>query len=376
MVLKFIDVVILLTVLQLAVFSLFLLVRGVRGKKELAYLSLFFFSLAVNICAHGFIMHNEYFFLMHYPHVLSIGEPFAFLYGPFAFLYITESMASAPSHPIRRIVHFIPFALFVAYLCFTFYFFDAFEKQRRVLSMTVVSPQGMVALTVVLQAQILAYFVILSHRLVSYNNKLKNQFSSIDKMDFAWLVQFVIVLLSLWMIDILRFIGGIFDNTAKTAAESVLYIAAAFFCYFILFSALKQPRVFLPANQDAEREQKRNLSILTMKAYRERLLETMDREKPHLKPELSLSQLAESTGIPGRSLSEVIRSGGMDNFYDFINDYRVREFIDLVRRPAPQGRTVLDLMLEAGFNSKSAFNKAFKKKTGKNPGSYLREKAS
>jgi AraC-like DNA-binding protein len=375
MVLKFIDSVILLTILQLAVFSLFLFVRGVRGKKELIYLALFFFSLAVNIGSQGFIKHNEYYFLMNFTHILSIGEPFAFLYGPFAFLYITKSINNAPSRPLREIMHFIPFTLFVVYLCFNFYFFDAYEKQRRVLSMSVVSAQGVIALTIVLQAQILTYFIILSHRLISYKKKLKNQFSSINKMDFSWLVQFLVVLLFLWMIDILRFIGGIVDNAAKTAAESVLYIAAAFFCYFILFSALKQPRVFLPANQDAERAQKRNLSDLTLKAYRERLLETMDKDKPHLKPELSLSQLSETTGIPGRSLSEVIRSGGMDNFYDFINDYRVREFIDLVRRPAPQGRTVLDLMLEAGFNSKSAFNKAFKKKTGKNPGSYLRESA-
>jgi AraC-like DNA-binding protein len=375
MVLKFIDIVILLTILQLAVFSLFLFVRGMRGKKELVYLALFFFSLAVNIGSHGFIKHNEYYFLIHYPHILSIGEPFAFLYGPFAFLYITRSINNAPSRPLGEIMHFIPFTLFVVYLCFSFYFFDAFEKQRRVLSMSVVSAQGVIALTIVLQAQILTYFIILSHRFISYKKKLKNQFSSINKMDFSWLVQFLLVLLSLWMIDIVRFVGGIFGNVEQMTAESILYIAAALFCYFILFSALKQPHVFLPANQDADREQKRNLSELTLKEYQGRLSEIMDKEKPHLKPELSLNQLSEAVGIPSRSLSEVIRSSGMDNFYDFINDYRVREFIDLVRRPEMRGRTVLDFMLEAGFNSKSAFNKAFKKKTGKNPGSYLRESA-
>ena len=58
------------------------------------------------------------------------------------------------------------------------------------------------------------------------------------------------------------------------------------------------------------------------------------------------------------------------SFFDFIASYRVNEMKKLMQDPSSSSRTILELAFEAGFNSKPAFNKAFKKQTGTTPSQY------
>ena len=95
----------------------------------------------------------------------------------------------------------------------------------------------------------------------------------------------------------------------------------------------------------------------------------MGSEKPFLNANLSVNQLAKQMGMSPRDLSFVINHGFEKNFFDFVGDYRIRyamELLDL--RQA--GKTILEVMLDSGFNSKSVFNTAFKQKTGMTPTQY------
>ena len=92
----------------------------------------------------------------------------------------------------------------------------------------------------------------------------------------------------------------------------------------------------------------------------------METEKPFLIPELTLNQLAEKVSIPPRSLSEVINSIFHQNFFDYINSYRIQEAKQLLMN-SNDNKTILYILLEVGFNNKSVFNNAFKKHTGMTP---------
>ena len=95
----------------------------------------------------------------------------------------------------------------------------------------------------------------------------------------------------------------------------------------------------------------------------------MENEKPYLDPKLTLSKLASMLGISSNHLSQVINQYEKVNFCDFVNKYRIEEFkIQTKKNPH---FNILALALEAGFNSKSAFNHIFKKHTGKTPSQYL-----
>lgn len=97
----------------------------------------------------------------------------------------------------------------------------------------------------------------------------------------------------------------------------------------------------------------------------------MQSEKPFLEPKLSLGQLADKLGVTSNNLSQVINQCEEMNFYDFINAYRVKEFIALASSPENSNMNLLGIAFDAGFNSKSSFNQVFKKNTGKTPREYL-----
>jgi AraC-like DNA-binding protein len=96
----------------------------------------------------------------------------------------------------------------------------------------------------------------------------------------------------------------------------------------------------------------------------------MQEKKSYLDPELTLSQLAKDLDIGRSQLSQLINDGIGDNFYDFINKYRVEQVKQLMTDPRVKHFSMLGIALEAGFKSKSTFNLIFKRFTGLTPTEY------
>lgn len=99
----------------------------------------------------------------------------------------------------------------------------------------------------------------------------------------------------------------------------------------------------------------------------------MTRQKPFLNPELKIGDLAKLLDMPQYELSKIINRGFEKNFFDFINEYRVHEFIRLKQDAKFAQFNNLKLAFQSGFNSKSAFNRAFRKVTGDSPRSYFKK---
>ena len=87
-------------------------------------------------------------------------------------------------------------------------------------------------------------------------------------------------------------------------------------------------------------------------------------------PDLSIISLAAALGIPARDLSRIINTALRKNFHDFVNEYRMREVMRKMADPAYNHINLLGLALDAGFNSKSTFNRIFREMTGKSPMQY------
>ena len=100
----------------------------------------------------------------------------------------------------------------------------------------------------------------------------------------------------------------------------------------------------------------------------------MKTTKGFLNPELTVKDMAEELDIPARYVSQIINQYARQNFYDFVNSYRIEEAKRLFAETSRDKKTVLEILYQAGFNTKSAFNAAFKKHTGMTPTSYRRLK--
>ncbi|MGI4834695.1 MAG: helix-turn-helix domain-containing protein [Janthinobacterium lividum] len=108
--------------------------------------------------------------------------------------------------------------------------------------------------------------------------------------------------------------------------------------------------------------------------WRTRLLALMEVEKPWLEPELTLAELAQHLRAHPALLSKVINQGCGQNFNDFVNGYRVAEARRKLADPRFAHYSLVGVALESGFNSKSTFNRVFKKLTGQAPGELARPK--
>ena len=137
---------------------------------------------------------------------------------------------------------------------------------------------------------------------------------------------------------------------------------------------MRQPEIFagITRNETA-RYPGSNLTPGQIEEYKKQLLALFRAEKPYLDPQLSLADLSEKLSVPARHLSQVINQSFDKSFFDFINSYRIQEAQQILKESGDDKLTVLEVMYEAGFNSKSSFNTAFKKETGKTPTEFRKK---
>ncbi|UGU18087.1 tetratricopeptide repeat protein [Sinomicrobium kalidii] len=106
------------------------------------------------------------------------------------------------------------------------------------------------------------------------------------------------------------------------------------------------------------------------KHYMNLILDHMEKEKPYLDFDITPSDLASTLSMSVHHLSEVLNLCFEQNFYSFINIYRVNESQKLMRNPAYNDYKILAIAYEAGFRSKTSFNRVFKNHTGFTPSQY------
>ena len=139
-----------------------------------------------------------------------------------------------------------------------------------------------------------------------------------------------------------------------------------------MYKGLKQPDLF-SGLINARSNGKPIIPDTVYNKYLDKLIYIMEVEKPYLESSLTLNELAEKMSISPRYVSYIINKSFNKNFFDFINGYRIEESRRLLKNPENRSRTVLEILYESGFNSKSVFNSAFRKYTGTTPTQFKRE---
>ncbi len=126
------------------------------------------------------------------------------------------------------------------------------------------------------------------------------------------------------------------------------------------------------SKNDSSEKENIHIKNRIQEGYLDKLLLYMETEKPYLNPNLSINDVSENTSIPAYMLSQVINSRLGKNFFNFINGYRIDASKKLLKDKGNAERSILDILYECGFNSKSSFNKAFKSLTGMTPSQFKR----
>ncbi len=222
----------------------------------------------------------------------------------------------------------------------------------------------------------LFWFYIL---LRDYKNKLNTSTSNKEKIHLDWLnllfymwLLIAVVLVPLSSLTVGR--TGFSNTTLKLAME----VANVFFFFVVGYYGFKQTSVFSnlelksPALKETGKYERSGLSSADAKSYHQRLLTLMEQKKPYLNGDLNAAELAELLRISVNHLSQILNQEQHQNFFDFVNSYRVEEVKVKMKDERFSHLTLLALALESGFNSKSSFNTVFKKLTGEPPSKYLK----
>jgi len=96
----------------------------------------------------------------------------------------------------------------------------------------------------------------------------------------------------------------------------------------------------------------------------------MLKEEPYLDASLTIDDLSKQMDIPTKDLSILINHNLNQHFFDFVNGYRIRKAMEILQNHEKSDLTILEILYEVGFNSKSSFNTAFKKYTKLTPTQY------
>ncbi|WP_346882323.1 helix-turn-helix domain-containing protein [uncultured Algibacter sp.] len=109
--------------------------------------------------------------------------------------------------------------------------------------------------------------------------------------------------------------------------------------------------------------------------YKEHILSYMQQEKPYLDGSISQSELAKKLNLSTHHFSEILNFTFEQNFYNFINSYRVLEAKNLIKNPEYKDAKMIAITFDSGFKSKTSFNRVFKIYTGLTPSQYRQKYA-
>jgi AraC-like DNA-binding protein len=217
----------------------------------------------------------------------------------------------------------------------------------------------------------ICYYILMFYFLIRALTTLKTRKHQTNfANEYQWLRHFLIGFLVVWSAFALKNSANFFE-IPKNTAHAILTFALVllFICSnLIIWYALHTPSVF-QLQDKIKKASGYKLSNTDYNNYTSTIKQFMESHKPHLNPELNLELFSREIGIHQRVISKVINSVFNQNFFGFINSYRITEAKKALENPANK-QTILEILYNAGYNNKSVFNTSFKKETGLTPTQY------
>lgn len=322
----------------------------------------------ISIFLFGAIMRSTGYDLI-LPHLSRIHDPFTFLVSPLLFLYLKTLISKKDSFPAKNFLHFIPYAICVAYLL-PYYFQNTAAKIQMLLAEHQDPGLGnwYYVRSAILIIYSLIYLSLSIWILAAYLRKIKRKNIQPDGGVLLQIRFLVAAVATIWIVGVLRYT---LDHTSQT--NLLVPLLAAITVYGLGYIYLSNPETISGAAEmplPTPKYENSTLSAEKSERYLARLRQIMEIEKPFTDGELTLQKLAEKLSIPAPHLSQTINERLNQSFSDFINSYRVEEVKKMFLDPAKKHYSILAIAEEAGFNSKSSFNAVFKKHTNKTPSEF------
>lgn len=343
-----------------------------RGSKPYSHILLAaFLLLNAMIAMHILILWGEVFRFLAFsfsPGLFFIFNFAYFLQGPVLYWYTKSLIYKDFKFVAHDALHLIPTVATPVILYFLYYRRPIEVKQGIALNFQdygayepgfdwLVHPEKVVVVN---------YGVACLYQLFKYRHQIKQDYSNIERIDLTWLLLLIGGFLAAWVCFLIAHIFGIFHytQTGKVMAVVANYVIFILLTVLIFYS-LVYSEMLEGIGSIQEEPEKTGKDDITPEQVA-KIRNTIEQEKLYLNAKLTLEELSNHVGFQKRLVSTAINRYMNQNFHEFVNRYRIEE-AKRVLSCADSEVAIADIATSAGFNSKAAFNRFFKKFTGMTP---------
>lgn len=365
------DVILLMTVAEAILLALFQAVLPVNNRLYSYLLSAFLLIVAIGAASTLVLwndaVHISPFFDEHLlPYFLMIA---LLLKGPVLLLYVLSITQHSFRLNVRHLVHLIPSLLCVV----TLLVFQVHSSELRLLVPLETEASGGVVtwlwdLTKLVPLLYACAAVVIVQR---YRSQLKDEYSHFSTTEPSWLNILTLGFFSSWAWSLLVHIIAKFssDEMADSLGIADNYVAFALINALFVYSLVYAHQLLTTRAEPARDSGDSSPSEEAI----DRVRRIMEVDKVYLQLNLNIEQFSSRLGMPVKEVSAVINKHFGTNFFEYINSYRVKEAKLLLTSKDMEDKTVLDILLQSGFNSKSAFHRFFKRLVGMSPTEFRKQ---
>lgn len=304
---------------------------------------------------------------------------FFFLQLPTFYLYVLSVCYSDFKLKPKHLIHGVTFLIANLILIPRFY---AVDQEYKVSFLSKIGSRPEIQFNHILMHIQMLFYIVAAFMILRKARKIYlENYAGASIESLNWLFQFTVALSAFYFIALVKNIFKFSEYPNISAGLKIgLVLFELFIIFWYLYKALNNPGLFrtidskLKLIQDiisegknsgqlAINEKEHNAELLKLQQY-------MLKEKPFLSSSLTIQDISAAIEIPVRELSLLINHTLEQHFYDFVNTYRVESAMDILKDGSKSKLTILEILYDVGFNSKSSFNTAFKKHTGYTPTAY------
>ncbi len=361
---SFISITSIICITLFGLFGSFLIFTNQGNRMANKLIGGFFFLWALDFLDGLLLIEGFY---MEHPNFALWGESLVFLYGPLLYFY-TLSITKNPPFRWKFTLHLIPY--FIS-LGLTIVNFHLLPKANKIEILNTIFefklPIGFYLFSFLIYVHFFGYIYFSKKHIRSTIKQLNNLYSH---HNLSWLNiilnSFLVILTISICVQLLQY------NQSKLYFQiglPILIIVMGVFIVGVILNSLNKPYLFLNNHSKIKYADYR-LNPDDSKAIAKLITKALEKEKLYLNPELNLEDLAKTISYSSRQVSQVINNTFEKSFFDLINSYRIRAATEKFKKNKDSKLTILEVMYEVGFNSKSSFNTQFKNRTGLTPTEY------
>lgn len=370
------DMATMMTAILCFLFATMIVVSG-KFRPISAFLLAGFFLSQSFVSLHELVLYGDQFrysVLDSSPNWFFIGSLGYALDGPLLYLYVLSIIRPNFTLYTKHRLHLLPLVIYFVFLFLAYYCQDHVVK-RQVIGLYLFDLNWQfVTMDTLIKSSRFVYLILSIYLINKYREQLKDSRSNIENIDLTWLKILVIGFALVTLMGVVLSLSKVVNLFYPVEVSLQIFLGLTTYyadlilvCFLLFFSAVNISSVAKVKDQA-----KKSYDDYEADAeYVDRIVKFMDVKKPYLKSNITLDTLSEMLDVPARELTALLNGHFKMNYYEFINNYRIKEAKEILKMNKEQ--TISDVFLTVGFNSKSVFNTFFKKNTGMTPSEYRKK---